>query len=69
MIIKILTTISGIPHQASVAGIKARDIRPQLNKCFYKEHWNVFLQTFRLWIDTHLNTDNILHGSGRTMKK
>ena len=38
MIIKILTTISGIPHQASVAGIKARDIRPQLNKCFYKEH-------------------------------
>ena len=32
--------------------------------------WEEFLTTkFGLWIDTHLSTDNTLHGSGRTVEK
>ena len=32
--------------------------------------WEGFLTTkFALWIDTHSNTNNILHGSGRAVEK
>ena len=71
---KILTTISGMPHQLFAAGLQARDIYPEIKKYFYKEHsnatWEKFLTiTFGLWIDTHSSTDNTLHGRGRTVEK
>ena len=32
--------------------------------------WEEFLTTkFGLWVDTHLSTDNTLHGRGRTAEK
>ena len=31
---KILTTISGMPHHLSVAGLQARDIYPEIKKIF-----------------------------------
>ena len=67
---KILVTINDMPHQLYVSGLQARDIYPELKKYFYKENsdvtWEEFFATkFTLWIDTHSNTDNTLHGSGR----
>ena len=55
-------------------GLQARDIYPELKKCFYKEHYNVtweefFTKKFGLWIDTHSGTDNTLHDSGRGVEK
>ena len=63
-----------MPHQLFAAGLKARDIYPELKNYFYKEHsnvtWEEFLTTkFGLWIDTRSSTDNTLHGSGRTVEK
>ena len=71
---KILVTINGMPHQLYAGGLKARDIYPELKKCFYKENSNVndeeFLsKTFGLWIDTRSRIDNTLHGNGRTVDK
>ena len=71
---KILVTINGMPHQLYAGGLKARDIYPELKKCFYKENSNVndeeFLsKTFGLWIDTRSSIDNTLHGNGRTVDK
>ena len=71
---KILTTINGMPHQLSAAGLQARGIYPELKKYFYKEHSNVTWEDFRttkfgLWIDTRSSTDNNLHGSGRAKEK
>ena len=71
---KILTTINGMSHQLFAAGLQARYIYPKLKMYFYKKHstvtWEDFLTTkFGLWIDTHLNTDNILHGSDRAVEK
>ena len=54
-------------------GIQARDIYPELKEYFYeKKHsnvtWEEFLVTkFALWIDTRSDTNNALHGSGRTV--
>ena len=63
-----------MPHPLFVAGLKARDIYPELKKYFYSEHsnvtWEEFLTTkFGLWIDTRLSPDNNLHGSGRVVEK
>ena len=63
-----------MPHQLFVAVLQARDIYPEIKKCFYREHsnvtWEAFLTTkFGLWIDTCSSTDNTLHGSGRTVEK
>ena len=71
---KILTTINGMPHQLFATGLQARDIYPELKKYFYREHSNVTLEEllttkFGLWIDTSSSNNNILHGSGRTVKK
>ena len=71
---KSLVTINGMPHQLYAGGLKARDIYPELKKCFYKENSNVndeeFLsKTFGLWIDTRSSIDNTLHGNGRTVDK
>ena len=71
---KILVTINGMLHQSFAAGLKARDIYPELKKYFYKENsnvtWEEFLETkFELWIDTRSSTDNTLHGGGRTVEK
>ena len=71
---KILKTISGIPHQLFAAGLQARDVYPEIKKYFYIKHsnvtWEEFLTTkFGLWVDTHLSTDNTLHGRGRTAEK
>ena len=71
---KILTTINCMPHQLSVAGLQAREIYPELKKCFFKEHsnvtWEDFLtKKFGLQIDTSSSTDNNLHGSGRAVEK
>ena len=71
---KILVTINGMPHHLFAAGLKARDIHPELKKYFDKENsnvtWEEFLTTkFGLWIDTRSSTDNALHGSGRTVEK
>ena len=71
---EILVTINGMPHQLYAGGLKARDIYPELKKCFYKENSNVndeeFLsKTFGLWIDTRSSIDNTLHGNGRTVDK
>ena len=73
-ITKILVTVNGVLHQFFAAGLQARDIYPELKKYFYKENsdvtWEVFLTTkFGLWIDTHLSTNNTLHGSGRIVQK
>ena len=58
----------------SSAGLPARDIYPELQKYFYKEHsnvtWEEFLTTkYGLWIGTRLSTDNTLHESGREVEK
>ena len=71
---KILVTINGMPHQLFAAGLQARDIYPEIKKCFYKEQsnvtWEEFLTTkFGFWIDTRSSTLNALHGSGRTVEK
>ena len=71
---KILVTINGMPHQLFAAGLQARDIYPEIEIFFYREHsnvtWEEFLTTkFGLWIDTRSSTDNTLHGSGRTVEK
>ena len=71
---KILVIINGMPHQLFPARLRARDIYPELKKCFYWEHsnvtWEEFLTTkFGLWINTRSSTNNTLHGSGRTVEK
>ena len=71
---KISVMINGIFLQYYRAGLQARDIYPELKKYFYIENsdvtWEGFLTTrFALWIDTHLSTNNILHGSGRAGEK
>ena len=71
---KILTTINGMPHQLFAAGLRSRDIYPELKKYFYREHsnvtWEEFLTTkFGLWIDTRSSTNNTLHGSDRAVEK
>ena len=71
---KILLTINGMPHQLFVAGLRARDIYPELKKYFHKENsnikWEEFLTTkFGLWINTRSSIDNTLHSSGRTIEK
>ena len=71
---KILVTINGMPHQLFAAGLRARDIYPEIKKYFYKEHsnvtWEEFLTTkFGLWIDTGSSTNNALHSSGRVVEK
>ena len=71
---KILVTINGMPHQLFAAGLKARDIYPELKKYFYREHFNVtweeFLTTkFGLWVDTRSSSDNTLQGSSRAVEK
>ena len=43
---KILTTITGMPHQLFAAGLQARDIYPELKKYFYKENSNVTWEEF-----------------------
>ena len=58
----------------SSAGLPARDIYPELQKYFYKEHsnvtWEEFLATkFGLWINTGSTTDNTLQSSGREVEK
>ena len=63
-----------MPHQLFAARLQARDIYPELEKYFYREHsnvtWEEFLTTkFALWIDTCSSTDNTLHGSSRTVEK
>ena len=70
---KILVTI-GIPYQLYEGGLQARNIYPELKKCFYKENsdvtWEKFLTTkFALWIDTRSSTDNTLHGSSMIVNK
>ena len=51
----VLTTINGMPHQHFAAGIRVRDIYPELDNYFYKYYlwhgvtWEEFLTTeFRL---------------------
>ena len=71
---KILVTINGMSHQLFPAGLQVRDIYPELEKYFYKEHsdvtWEEFLTTkFGLWIDTRPSIDNIPHRSGRVVEK
>ena len=71
---KILVTINGMPHQLFAAGLKARDIYPELKNFFYKEHssatWEEFLTTnFALWINMRSSIDNTLNGSGREVDK
>ena len=71
---KILVTINGMPHQLFAAGLKARDIYPELKKYFYREHsnvtWEEFLTTkFGLWVDTRSSSDNTLQGSSRAVEK
>ena len=56
------------------AGLRARDIYPELKRYFYKEHsnvtWEEFWTTkFGLWIDTRSSTNNNLHGSGKAVEK
>ena len=63
-----------MPHEIFVGGLLARDIYPEIQKYFYREHSNVtreeFLTTkFGLWIDTRSSTDNALHSSGGTVEK
>ena len=53
---------------------KLHALYPELKKYFYKENsdvtWEEFFATkFALWIDTHSNTDNTLHGSGRIVNQ
>ena len=60
-----------MPHQLFSGGLKARNIYPELSKCFYKENanvtWEEFLTTkFGLWIDTRSSTNNALRGSVMT---
>ena len=55
---KILTTINGMLHQLFAAGLKVRDIYPEIKKYFYKEHsnvtWEEFLTYDKIWImDRH----------------
>ena len=38
---KILVTINGMPHQHFAAGLRARDIYPDIKKYFYKENSDV----------------------------
>ena len=38
---RILVTINGMPHQFFAAGLKVRDIYPELKKYFYKENSDV----------------------------
>ena len=71
---KTLMTTNGIPHQLFAAELQAREIFTELEKHFYREHFNVtceeFLTTkFALLIDTHSSTNNILLGSGRAVEK
>ena len=71
---KVIITINSMPHQLFAAGLKARDIYPEIKKYFYREHSNVtreeLLTTkFGLWIDTRSSIDNTLHGSGTTVGK
>ena len=71
---KISVTINGMPHQLFTAGLQTRDIYPEINKYFYREHsnvtWEEFLTTkFTLRIDTRSSTDNILHSSSRAVEK
>ena len=71
---KFLVTINGMPNQLFAAGLHAREIYPELKKCFYKENsdvtWKEFLTTkFALWIDTRSSIDNTLHGSGWAVEK
>ena len=74
LIKKILTTISGIPHQLYPGGVLSRDIFPEVKKYFYKPDsnvtWGEFLTTkFGSWIDVRSSNDNRLHGSGRTVER
>ena len=71
---KILVAINEMPHQLLVAGLQAREIFPELRKCFYKENsdvtWDDFLTTkFALWTDTRSRIDNTPHDSGRAVEK
>ena len=71
---KILVAINCMLHQLFAPGLQARKIYPELEKCFYKENfdvtWEHFLTTkFALWIDTRSSIDNTLHGSGGHWKK
>ena len=71
---KISVMINGISLQRYRHGLQARDIYPELKEYFYKENsdgtWKEFLMTkFSLKIDCRLNTNKILHGSGRTVEK
>ena len=71
---KILVRINEMPHELLAPGLQAREIYSELKKYFYKENsdvtWEDVLMTkFALWIDTHLNIDNTLHGSGRAVDR
>ena len=67
---KILTTINGMPHQLFAAGQR---YLPRVKNLFLQKKlvtWEEFLRTKSgLWIDTHLSTNNTLHGSGRAVEK
>ena len=63
-----------MPHQLFAAGLQARDIYHELNRCFYKEHSNVtmeeFLTTkFGICADTLASTNNTLHGRIKALEK
>ena len=42
----ILVTITGMPHQLFAAGLQAREIYPEMKKCFYKENSDVTWEDF-----------------------
>ena len=43
---KVLTTINRMPHEIFVGGLLARDIYPEIQKYFYREHSNVTREEF-----------------------
>ena len=71
---KLDVMINGMSHQFFAGGLLGRDIYPEIKKIFLQKNsdvtWEEFLTTkFGLWIDTSLNTDNTLHGSGKAVEK
>ena len=71
---KISVINNGISLQLYRGGLQARDIYSELEKYFHQQNsdvtWEGFLATkFALWIDTRSSTNDILHGSGRSVEK
>ena len=63
---------NGMPHRAQF--LQARDIRPEVKKCFYKEQFNLALENFLTtkfgsWVDTCSGTDKSLYDSCKAVEK